>query len=317
MECSVLMATYNGESYIIEQLESIMNQTYTIDEVIISDDNSTDNTVQIINEFIMKNNLVNWKLIVNSENKGWRKNFIDLLKESSKKIIFFADQDDIWKKNKIAIMREIMINNEDISVLMSDIEPIFGNGGVLAKHNTQYGKLLSVDKNLYKVIRDKSNFQTGRPGCTYCLREDIKFDIVDIFNLDNGNSHDGIAYHYALANNKLYLLKEKLIEYRLHQNSSFRKENDNSEKKYFSKIKSNTLIFYDRYFRYYNSIFNFLISKENIDPSVKEFVIEYKNIYLKKINYLEGRQTRNIISSPKIYFSMLEYIKNIGLSLFK
>lgn len=86
------MATFNGENYIIPQLESLRNQTRGLDEVLICDDVSTDNTVGLIQSYIQDNNLKNWQLIVNKKNKGWRDNFIDLLNQSTADIIFTCDR---------------------------------------------------------------------------------------------------------------------------------------------------------------------------------------------------------------------------------
>ena len=74
MKLSIVLSTYNGEAYITEQLDSILNQTRKADEVLIFDDCSTDNTPQIIEQFISGHNLTTWKFAVNHENKGWKRN---------------------------------------------------------------------------------------------------------------------------------------------------------------------------------------------------------------------------------------------------
>ena len=75
MKNSVVMATYNGSKYIIEQLDSIKNQVLSPDEVIICDDCSTDKTVEIIENYIHQNNLCGWKLYKNEKNIGFFNNF--------------------------------------------------------------------------------------------------------------------------------------------------------------------------------------------------------------------------------------------------
>lgn len=72
MKISLLMATYNGENYILEQLKSIYNQTVNPDEVLIADDVSNDRTVELIERFIEQHDLKNWKLMINSSNKGYK-----------------------------------------------------------------------------------------------------------------------------------------------------------------------------------------------------------------------------------------------------
>lgn len=74
-EVSLVMAVYNGEKYLIEQLDSIRKQTYLIDEVILIDDVSTDNSYELIHQYIDGYKLINWKLIKNENNLGYRKNF--------------------------------------------------------------------------------------------------------------------------------------------------------------------------------------------------------------------------------------------------
>ena len=76
MKISVAMATYNGEKYITEQLDTIRNQTRKIDELIICDDRSTDNTVSVVNDYIQKYGLEDrWSIQVNEENLGYANNF--------------------------------------------------------------------------------------------------------------------------------------------------------------------------------------------------------------------------------------------------
>ena len=102
MTTSVCMGTYNGEKYIYKQLKSIYIQTKKPDEVIICDDGSIDETVNIIRTFIKKYKLEkSWFLYVNERNKGYPKNVYDAMSIWSKENVFVADQDDIWYKDKM------------------------------------------------------------------------------------------------------------------------------------------------------------------------------------------------------------------------
>jgi len=97
-DISVVIATYNGERYIHDQLSSILNQVSDNTEVVISDNGSTDNTVKIIGEF----NDTRVKLLHNLEKKGSTHNFEYGLQHASGNIIFLADQDDVWLDNKFS-----------------------------------------------------------------------------------------------------------------------------------------------------------------------------------------------------------------------
>ena len=116
MKTSVAIATYNGEKYIIEQLESILYQTQAVDEVIICDDCSQDRTVHIIRDFIVQHELnCTWKLFVNDQNLGYCENFKKAIYLCTGDIVFFCDQDDIWVKNRVEVMAAAIHDKPDIS----------------------------------------------------------------------------------------------------------------------------------------------------------------------------------------------------------
>lgn len=93
---SVCMATYNGEKYIREQVESILCQLGPEDEIVISDDGSKDHTIQIVDSLDKR-----IKIILNEGKHGVVSNFENALKHSSGDYIFFSDQDDIWSPDKV------------------------------------------------------------------------------------------------------------------------------------------------------------------------------------------------------------------------
>ena len=112
MTVSVCMGTYNGETYIEQQLNTILRQTKAPEEVILCNDGSTDNTVSIIERFIRKNGLDGkWKLYRNKINKGYPSNFYYACSLCNEEIVFLADQDDIWKNDKIEKMCRVMEKN--------------------------------------------------------------------------------------------------------------------------------------------------------------------------------------------------------------
>lgn len=100
MKISVCMATYNGEKFIEQQINSILNQLGDSDELIISDDKSIDNTVSIIKGINDKR----IKLIINKGEHGYTRNFENALKNAIGELIFLSDQDDIWLDDKISVM---------------------------------------------------------------------------------------------------------------------------------------------------------------------------------------------------------------------
>lgn len=102
MKISVCIATYNGEKYIKEQLDSILKQLGEDDEIIISDDSSFDKTVQLINNYEDKR----IKVILNQVFKNAIFNFENALKYASGDLVFLSDQDDIWVDGRVKHMVE-------------------------------------------------------------------------------------------------------------------------------------------------------------------------------------------------------------------
>ena len=148
---SVIMCVYNGEQFLLDQIESIKCQTLQPDEVTIYDDCSDDSSVNILVDFISKNNLEStWKVIKNKTRKGWRLNFYDALSECDSDYIFFCDQDDIWYHDKIEIMTNVMRNNQNILVLNGLIETINSTGHPInvmnwTKDNVYNGNIINMD----------------------------------------------------------------------------------------------------------------------------------------------------------------------------
>ncbi|MDY6398838.1 MAG: glycosyltransferase [Treponema sp.] len=96
---SVAMATYNGEKHLKEQIDSILNQTIQVDEIVITDDNSSDKTVEILSQYAEINTRI--KFFVNAERLGFKKNFEKAISLCTGDFIALSDQDDIWLPNHI------------------------------------------------------------------------------------------------------------------------------------------------------------------------------------------------------------------------
>jgi glycosyltransferase involved in cell wall biosynthesis len=116
---SIAMCTYNGEKYIEEQLQSIIQQTMEPDEIIICDDCSQDNTVSIIKHTLEKWS-GKWQLIVNEKNLGYKKNFQKAITLCSGDIIYLSDQDDVWDLKKIEIMSQTFADYPNAVLVFHD-----------------------------------------------------------------------------------------------------------------------------------------------------------------------------------------------------
>ena len=119
LSSSVVMATYNGEHYVAEQIKSVLSNLSEKDELIISDDGSTDNTITIIREFMKIDPRVR---LIQGPRKGVVKNFECGLRAASKEIVYLSDQDDIWLTDKIKTINEIFEKDQEITCILHDVK---------------------------------------------------------------------------------------------------------------------------------------------------------------------------------------------------
>ena len=105
MNTSVAMATFNGEPYLEQQLQSIAHQTETPDELVVSDDGSSDKTAHIVEQFA-KNVSFSVHLTRNKRNVGYAQNFLNAIQMCRGELVFISDQDDVWLPDKIKKVSE-------------------------------------------------------------------------------------------------------------------------------------------------------------------------------------------------------------------
>ena len=179
----ILMATYNGESFLRQQLDSILQQSYSDWQLIIRDDCSTDNTVEIVKEYQEKYS-EKIKLIQAEQPSGSaQNNFFALLKYSTSDYMMFADQDDVWKTDKLQLSVKKMITMEqmygkrtpllvhtDLTIVdanlnilnqsryaMHDINPARNQLQHLIEQGIVYGCTLMANRSLLDLIDEKPN----------------------------------------------------------------------------------------------------------------------------------------------------------------
>ena len=162
----VLLATYNGEQYLQEQIESILNQTYTDFRLLISDDGSKDKTIDIVEEYAKKDDRI--IIFKQNENMGVVKNFEFLMKQVQSKYFMFSDQDDIWKKDKIE--KSVKKIEEGFGLVYSDLEVVDNNLEVMYK---SYWKLKGFDRKIRKYNDFDSLYLNNYiTGCTLISRKE-------------------------------------------------------------------------------------------------------------------------------------------------
>ena len=218
---SVAMATYNGEKYIYKQMESIFEQTKKADEVIISDDGSSDNTVNIVNSFIEEKNLAEkWRVTVNSTNLGYTKNFFSCINKCRGDIIFLSDQDDIWDKNKIEKLSYVLEKNKKINVIWSETDYIDQyDRKIKYKHDHGFSLLKKIFvkfRKYYRVGFNEFCMTGGYQGFGMAFRKKCVKDVIPYLETKNLFCHDVTIAFCGAVNSGFYIYNETLNHYRLH-----------------------------------------------------------------------------------------------------
>ena len=295
MKLSIVLSTYNGGAYITEQLDSILNQTRKADEVLIFDDCSTDNTQQIIEQFISEHNLTTWKFAVNHENKGWKRNFMEGIWSTLGDLVFPCDQDDIWMPQKLEQMEKIMIKNPKIMVLTSNYESFYDSGKRVCGPEKDDGKLI-------KQSLSNKVFNIRYPGCTYCIRREFVEISKKHWQVDF--PHDALFWRMGMFSDSLYSYNVSLIQWRKHTDSTFTKES-NRNRTYKKKLES-----MDYAMRVVDDLHDFVedndCSQEKIDvlDMSKEWIECRKAFYLSK-NPWDGAKLLKYI---KCYDRVKQYL---------
>lgn len=201
---SVCMATYNGEKFIKDQLDSIINQLDELSEIIIVDDFSTDMTTSII-ESIKDNRII---LLKNQKNLGVVLSFEKAIRNSKNEIVFLCDQDDIWLENKVKKILQNFQNNKEISL-------IFGNGILIDEKGTHLGRNLFKNKVYDSFIRHL--IQPRFLGCSIAFKKSFENKIFPFPK--SIPMHDWWIGMNHIAYGKVKYLDEPLIKYRRHENT--------------------------------------------------------------------------------------------------
>ena len=201
---SVCMASYNGEQHILEQIQSILSQLDLNDELIISDDNSTDNTVDIIKEF--NDNRI--KIIENNTNIGYTGNFERALREVKNEIVFLSDQDDVWLDNKVKTVIKYL---DKYDFVVSDAKIVDNNLSVINVshfnvHNVKNGFINNFIKSRYL-------------GCLMAFRREVIEMALPFPRRHNICLHDTWILNVAGMYFKTGLIPAQLVLYRRHNNN--------------------------------------------------------------------------------------------------
>lgn len=294
---SVIMSLYNGRRYLLEQLNSIINQTLLVDEIIIMDDCSDDICDDIIEGFCKKN-VIKVKYYKHTQNKGYAQTFFEALHIANGDYIFLSDQDDVWHSNKVELMVNEMQNNEKILCLSARNIIVDASGSVIKNE-----KLLKT--YLYKIEIKSLISGTGiRPGMSIVLSKKLKEELEN-YNYNLFSMHDRFIEFIACIKDGFYLLNEYLTDYRIHEN------NTSGMNLSHTKLRTNRngrIIQIDKEKDYLKHLCECGIY---VEPKIQNIIEKYNRYYKKRKKLLNKGVLRYCVgsllilygyNSPKIWF---------------
>lgn len=202
---SVAMASYNGEKHIKKQISSILSNLSEIDELVISDDGSTDKTIEIIESFNDKR----IRLIYGAR-KGVNQNFANAISNCKGDYIFLSDQDDIWYSNKVDSVMKIFNKNKNCVLVQHNAKVVDENGNILinsfAKHRkVRAGFLKNWMRNSYH-------------GCCMAFKKDLVINILPM--PQKGCFHDQWIGLIANLKGNTIFCDTILMEYKRFENNA-------------------------------------------------------------------------------------------------
>lgn len=195
------MCTYNGASYIKEQLDSIISQTYPVYELIIQDDGSTDGTLQIIQEYQERYSFV--QVYQNKEKKGINRNFFSAMYLAKGDYIAISDQDDIWEKDKL----KIQMASIGEALLSSGFSKPFATGDSIKIH---------FDSRLPNCTLERMIYVGVTPGHTLLIHKSLLGKIPNLEKWIDCCTYDKLLQMVAAAYERVQFCDAILVHNRRH-----------------------------------------------------------------------------------------------------
>ena len=227
---SIITASYNYEDYIKETIESIINQSYTNWELIIVDDGSKDNSIEVIQEYCKKDSRIKLFTHPNNENKGLAETVKLGLENASGEWIAFLESDDIFYPTAIEEKIKVVSENPKVKFIFSDVE-MFGDEEDIEYANNKFYIKHSKALKKGKPFRDFApSFIKKNMIYTFSIVMTTKEILKQCdFNSPVTSLLDHYLWSQIAVENKFYYLDKKLTKWRRHKSSYIHKKIENFE----------------------------------------------------------------------------------------
>lgn len=302
---SVVMSTYNGAKFIEKQMESIRKQTVPPDEVLFCDDNSSDNTVDIIKLYINKYQLNNWKVIINGKNLGYYLNFINGARLAEGDTIYFSDQDDIWNIRKIEASENAFNENDDVMMVQTNYIFIDQNDNKL-QMESDYHRINSNNKEIVELsMTDMCKFAGS--GFTMGFKKEVIYCIYSkrLHEIKEFHFHDILVGLSATSLGICLYLPSIYDKHRLHFHNATQKIDQSVTSKRTKSIQIET---FNNRKKYFTVIKELLLSYTNSDKSMEKADVLNKFIKFNdiRINYYNTKKIKyfvGLLMNIKCYYN--------------
>lgn len=306
----ILLTTYNTKiEYLKQQIESILNQTYTNFNLIISDDCSPNEEVkEILKQYQQKDDRI--QLYFQEKNLGCTKSFEFLLNKSTSEYIAFSDHDDIWYPNKIEKSLEIL-KQKDVSLVYCDAQQIDENGEALQKSYLKYKNMPIVSGKDF-ILPFSRHIAIG---CSQLFTKQVKEKMIPFS--EKTFAHDWHSVYIASQLKGFCCVNEQLFGYRIHGNNIFGGRNFKQNMKIWKDENGNS---YKSYLKYrYRVITETYLAGVLMckDYNSKLEKIELEKMQDEVIKYFEKSQKSKIIYWPIYKYFKFLYFKSINKRIFK
>jgi len=222
MTISVALCTYNGVTFLKKQLDSIVNQTNQVDEIVICDDRSKDATCELIRQYI-KGCPIKIKFMENPVNLGYTLNYEQAISLCSGDIIFLSDQDDLWMPHKVETVCRFFEQNADKDLVFTNAELI--NSVDVKSYNQTLFDVVDLNQKNKQMLREGYGYDvfctySRVTGSTVAIRSSFIPYCLPFPKMSVKAIHDEILSVCAITWNKIDYIDECLIKYRQHINQS-------------------------------------------------------------------------------------------------
>lgn len=271
MTVCVGICTYNGAKYIRAQLESILNQTVKVDQIVISDDASTDNTVEIVKDVLVDSG-VDYIISVNEKNQGLTKNGSICNSLLSGDIVIVCDQDNVWEPNLVEKFKEFFSNNKEAVYA-------FCNGYVTDKDLNIVkpiydDKFMSMDEHT-RVVNALTERSFPHGNTVALKRSFLNYIMPYMFYCDEWQGVCAFTSGYGFGS-----IDEKLVYFRRHENTLSNSEKTDNKK---SPLKG---IFYKKFDEHFAWPYHQYKAYEKLLSLFKDTMKEeYASIVLSHMNF--------------------------------